>query len=218
MWEPSAYKDAAGDRVNVCLEASEEAVAAVAGWEAAAVKMAATPLIFTTCKTFFVMPWIILNRSMIPLSKACCLGSLQLFPSVRSINTGRSLWVPSSCARGKKPFFAYSLSFRIGNSCSVSQAICDWLAHHGTVGAEIDFANAFDNVPWDVAAAALTYGRVSPHVVSFLRRVWSAPRSCNLHTARHAVSAFHACAWDPAKGPHLALHPRANFASLACHP
>ena len=38
MWEPSAYKDAAGDRVNVCLEATEEALAAVAGWEA---KMAA---------------------------------------------------------------------------------------------------------------------------------------------------------------------------------
>ena len=36
MWEPSAYKDAAGDRVNVCLEA-----AAVAGWEAATAKMAA---------------------------------------------------------------------------------------------------------------------------------------------------------------------------------
>ena len=42
MWEPSAYKDAAGDRVNVCLEATEEALAAVAGWEAAAAKMAAT--------------------------------------------------------------------------------------------------------------------------------------------------------------------------------
>ena len=41
MWEPSAYKDAAGDRVNVCLEATEEAAAAVAGWEAAAAKMAA---------------------------------------------------------------------------------------------------------------------------------------------------------------------------------
>ena len=41
MWEPSAYKDAAGDRVNVCLEATEEALAAVAGWEAAAAKMAA---------------------------------------------------------------------------------------------------------------------------------------------------------------------------------
>ena len=41
VWEPSAYKDAAGDRVNVCLEASEEAVAAVEGWEAAVVKMAA---------------------------------------------------------------------------------------------------------------------------------------------------------------------------------
>ena len=38
MWEPSIYKDVAGDRVNVCLEASEEAAAAVAGWEAAAVK------------------------------------------------------------------------------------------------------------------------------------------------------------------------------------
>ena len=41
VWEPSAYKDAARDRVNVCLEASEEAAAAVEGWEAAVVKMAA---------------------------------------------------------------------------------------------------------------------------------------------------------------------------------
>ena len=41
MWEPSAYKDAAGDRVNVCLEATEEALAAVESWEAAAAKMAA---------------------------------------------------------------------------------------------------------------------------------------------------------------------------------
>ena len=41
MWEPSAYKDAAGDRVNVCLEATEEALAAVGSWEAAATKMAA---------------------------------------------------------------------------------------------------------------------------------------------------------------------------------
>ena len=41
MWEPSAYKDAAGDRVNVCLEATEEALAAVGSWEAAAAKMAA---------------------------------------------------------------------------------------------------------------------------------------------------------------------------------
>ena len=41
MREPSAYKDAAGDRVNVCLEATEEAFAAVAGWKAAAAKMAA---------------------------------------------------------------------------------------------------------------------------------------------------------------------------------
>ena len=41
MWEPSAYKDAAGDRVNVCLEATEEAVTAVASWEATAAKMAA---------------------------------------------------------------------------------------------------------------------------------------------------------------------------------
>ena len=40
MWEPSAYKDAAGDRVNVCLMATEEAAAAVAGWEAAAAKQA----------------------------------------------------------------------------------------------------------------------------------------------------------------------------------
>ena len=37
MWEPSAHKD----RVNVCLEASAEALAAVASWEAAAAKMAA---------------------------------------------------------------------------------------------------------------------------------------------------------------------------------
>ena len=42
MWEPSAYKDAAGDRVNVCLEATEEAEAAVASWEAAAAKLAAS--------------------------------------------------------------------------------------------------------------------------------------------------------------------------------
>ena len=41
MWEPSAYKDAAGDRVNVCLEATEEALAAVESWEASAAKMAA---------------------------------------------------------------------------------------------------------------------------------------------------------------------------------
>ena len=41
MWEPSAYKDAAGDRVNVCLEATEEALSTVADWEAAAAKMAA---------------------------------------------------------------------------------------------------------------------------------------------------------------------------------
>ena len=41
MWEPSAYKDAAGDRVNVCLEATEEVLAAVGSWEAAAAKMAA---------------------------------------------------------------------------------------------------------------------------------------------------------------------------------
>ena len=41
MWEPSAYKDAGGDRVNVCLEATEEAAAAVADWKAAAAKMAA---------------------------------------------------------------------------------------------------------------------------------------------------------------------------------
>ena len=38
MRELSAYKDAARDRVNICLEATEEAVA---GWEAAAAKMAA---------------------------------------------------------------------------------------------------------------------------------------------------------------------------------
>ena len=41
MWEPSAYKDAAGDRVNVCLEATGEVLAAVGSWEAAAAKMAA---------------------------------------------------------------------------------------------------------------------------------------------------------------------------------
>ena len=41
MREPSAYKEVAGDRVNVCLEATEEALATVAGWEAAAAKMAA---------------------------------------------------------------------------------------------------------------------------------------------------------------------------------
>ena len=41
MWEPSAYKDAAGDRVNVCLEATEEVLAAVGSWETAAAKMAA---------------------------------------------------------------------------------------------------------------------------------------------------------------------------------
>ena len=35
IWEPSAYKDTAGDRVNVCLEATEEALAAVESWEAA---------------------------------------------------------------------------------------------------------------------------------------------------------------------------------------
>ena len=40
MWVPSAYKNAVGDRVNVCLEATEEALAAVAGWKAAAAKMA----------------------------------------------------------------------------------------------------------------------------------------------------------------------------------
>ena len=67
------------------------------------------------------------------------------------------------------------------SGCSVSQAIGDWLAHHGTVGAEIDLAKAFDNVSWDVAAAALTHAGVNPLVVSFLRRVWGAPRFCSLH-------------------------------------
>ncbi|CAE7858153.1 pfh1 [Symbiodinium necroappetens] len=40
LWEPSAYKDANSERVNVCLEATEEALAEVARWEKAAVELA----------------------------------------------------------------------------------------------------------------------------------------------------------------------------------
>ena len=36
-----SQKDTAGDRVNVCLETTEESVAAVVGWEAGAAKMVA---------------------------------------------------------------------------------------------------------------------------------------------------------------------------------
>ena len=38
MWEPSAYVE--GDRVNVCLEATQELAEAVAKWESAAVRLA----------------------------------------------------------------------------------------------------------------------------------------------------------------------------------